>query len=92
MRVVEYTLNEDGSIPDYIVDGGHFPLGDTLIGFAHAAPPEVKTYTRPQLLDRLRAIELSAIEERLLADEEKDDVITLWIKGKAVEWVASPNP
>jgi hypothetical protein len=25
MNLIKYTLNNDGSVPDYIIDGGYFP-------------------------------------------------------------------
>jgi hypothetical protein len=28
MKLVIYTLNIDGTIPDYIIDGGHFPYSN----------------------------------------------------------------
>lgn len=26
MKIITYSLNEDGTIPDFIVDGGYFPI------------------------------------------------------------------
>lgn len=29
MKVIKYILNEDGTIPDFIVDGGYFPVSNS---------------------------------------------------------------
>jgi hypothetical protein len=31
-KIVKYQLNEDGTIPPYIFNGGYFPSGNYLIG------------------------------------------------------------
>jgi hypothetical protein len=33
---IAYKLNEDGSIPSFVIDGGYFPLADLLHGIADA--------------------------------------------------------
>lgn len=48
MKVIIYSLNDDGSIPNYIIDGGHFPVANNnsspsdfdLVGIASDEAPQ----------------------------------------------------
>lgn len=60
MKLIKYVLNEDGTIPEYIIDGGYYPAQNsnqppqdlTLIGLvddivpgeSFSSPEEIKNY------------------------------------------------
>lgn len=60
MKLIKYVLNEDGTIPEYIIDGGYYPAQNsnqspqdlTLIGVvddvvpsaSFSGPEEIKNY------------------------------------------------
>lgn len=58
-NLVKYNLNEDGTIPDYIHDGGYFHLGDDsdLIGVTKdvALPDGAVLIAKAELISRARS-------------------------------------
>ena len=59
MKIIKYTLTPEGTIPEYIVNGGHmpvytskdFPQNIDLIGIATDDAPEPGFLTKEDLLD-----------------------------------------
>jgi hypothetical protein len=41
MAVIKYQLEDNGTIPSYITDGGYFPIGDDLIGIGSGGGTEL---------------------------------------------------
>lgn len=76
MKVVEYTLNFDGTIPSFIVDGGNFPVSNgnaspqdwTLIGIATDDAPGVAYATEQDLSDHLAVVGADWVEYDLITD------------------------
>lgn len=64
MKVVEYTLNLDGSIPESIIDGGYFPVPNALpsprdwvfFGIASDDAPFESFATEEDLVNKLSSI------------------------------------
>lgn len=58
MKIIKYTLNSDGTIPEYIIDGGYLtkyngnpsPQDHDLIGIATDNAPEVGYASEAELL------------------------------------------
>jgi hypothetical protein len=58
MKLVVYTLNSDGSIPEYIIDGGYFgvsnnnlsPQNIDLVGVATNSAPQIGFANEVELL------------------------------------------
>lgn len=60
-KVISYLLEGDGSVPKFVHDGGHFPIGHELIGIsvdedARHVPDSVHRLTEEQLLERVQSI------------------------------------
>ena len=64
MKIIEYTLASDGSVPAYVVDGGYFPVANdnepprdlTLIGVANDDAPGIAFSSQQSLTDHLAEI------------------------------------
>lgn len=58
MKVIIYTLNKNGSIPDYVIDGGYFPNPNgkptpqdiDLVGMATDDAPGIELSTKADIL------------------------------------------
>jgi len=52
-KIISYKLLEDGTIPEYIIEGGHFASPDrTLIGFTESETDGIESFeTKQDLLD-----------------------------------------
>jgi len=64
MKIVEYTLNSDGTIPSFIIDGGYFSVGNgqpapqdlTLVGVANDDAPGRMFNSESELAEHLAVI------------------------------------
>jgi len=52
-KIISYKLLEDGTIPEYVIEGGHFASPDrTLIGFTESETDGIQSFeTKQALLD-----------------------------------------
>jgi hypothetical protein len=67
MKIIKYTLNENGTIPDYIIDGGYFsvqndlpqPQDFDLVGVASDDAPQQEFLNKNELLEYITNKNLS---------------------------------
>ena len=79
--IIEYSLTKDSKIPNYIDDGGYYPLGNTLIGFCNnrsKLPERVKQISRTELINRIKALPIEIIETRSMTTTEKETFAADW--------------
>jgi hypothetical protein len=68
MKLVKYTLTEEGAVPTYVVDGGHlviandkpWPQNYDLIGVATDSAPEVGFQNKEELSTYLENISINS--------------------------------
>ena len=66
MKIIKYTLKTDGTIPDYVIDGGYLPTKNNnstpqdwdLIGVATDEATETGFATQAHLLEYAKALDL----------------------------------
>lgn len=93
MKIVEYTLNSDGTIPSFIIDGGNFPVPNgnaspqdwTLIGLATDDAPGLVYETEQELSDHLAVVgsdwgEYDPITDTITAFDPAASASALWSK------------
>jgi hypothetical protein len=69
MKLIRYTLTEEGTIPTYVVDGGHLAIANAktwpqnydLIGVATDSAPEVGFQDKEELATYLESISSTSI-------------------------------
>ncbi len=57
-HIVRYLLEGDGTVPKFIEDGGHFPIGEEYVGISiddekRHLPSSVQKLNDQQLIDRI---------------------------------------
>jgi hypothetical protein len=86
---IKYQLNENGTIPSFVLDGGYFPEGDFLFGVADAetvkdcivlSDAEMEAHIRS--LDHKKEAKEPDGELISLTPEEIDGIIVEFIKIK----------
>jgi len=95
MKIVEYKLRvlvrgHGKTAPLFIIDGGYWPIGDTLIGIADPnadLPNDVPVLTESELKDRVASIDVIAPIPWITPStkEQKEMLAEAWIKEKKKE-------
>jgi len=89
MKMIKYTLNSDGTIPDYVVDGGYLaksngnasPQDYDLIGVATDAAPQTGYANQAALLQYAEDNEFVFIDPTTEEITPLEDVISsIWSK------------
>lgn len=89
MKIIKYTLNSDGTIPDYVVDGGYLaksngnasPQDYDLIGVATDAAPQTGYANQAALLQYAEDNEFVFIDPITEEITPLEDVISsIWSK------------
>jgi len=70
MKIVMYTLNVDGTIPEYIIDGGYLPSNNdkespqdlNLIGLATDDAPNIGFANKEEVLEYVNQSNMTFIE------------------------------
>jgi hypothetical protein len=70
--IVRYLLEADGTVPKFIENGGHLPLGEELVGLTIDAS---KRHV-PSTVKRLTKLEL---EQRVLDSGYSSDYTQIWL-------------
>jgi hypothetical protein len=79
MKLVIYTLNANGTIPEYIIDGGHLPWSNNqpsprdldLVGVAIDEAPQIGFATKAELLAYAES------KEFVFKDPKTEEVVSL---------------
>ena len=83
--ILKYKLNPDGSIPDFITDGGYFAESDgTLVGIADDAQPVPKGTSEisiAELKNRVSGIILVDAQE---TPKTSDEIVDMWATEKGL--------
>lgn len=75
-QLVIYSLDQNGTVPEYIENGGYFPLSGSLVGLTinNATLPEgVNTISKAQLLSRLLSMGLLDIDDNVMSNAEVEE-------------------
>jgi len=95
MTIVEYTLTDEGRIPDFVTDGGHWWSHDnkTLIAAMSDdnVPDGVETYTLEELQARQRAIQAKYPmrvddmdnDSDIMTDNQVNTMIEDWVDARS---------
>lgn len=89
MKVVVYTLNEDGTVPEYVIDGGYFPHSNEnfspqdwdLVGVAQDNAPGTVFSNQQSLKDYLISIGSDSWSDQYNNPINIDDAVSnFWTK------------
>jgi hypothetical protein len=89
MKLIIYTLNVDGTIPDYIIDGGYLPYYNNgispqdydLVGVAADSAEQIGFLTELDLLAYVESKDFKFIEPITLEITPIEEMVTfLWNK------------
>jgi hypothetical protein len=86
MKVIAYTLTENGEIPEYVTDGGYFakdgskpfPQNLILIGVANDDAPETAIVTKAELVQYIETYSPTIYNPELRQEEVAAVVVAKW--------------
>tara|TARA_R110002051_G_C8484233_1_gene462137 strand:+ start:225 stop:512 length:288 start_codon:yes stop_codon:yes gene_type:complete len=90
MKLIRYTLNEDGTLPDYVIDGGYFPKFNDgpspqdydLIGISETNPGLEEYTTKVSFENYVKSFTNESYLMIFLNDNTvyytQDDINSLW--------------
>jgi hypothetical protein len=91
MKIIKYTLTPDGSVPEYVIDGGYFPVENnnpipqnyTIVGVAIDAATEESFDDEATLLDYLQEKNFIFKNPHTEANTPLEDVVSdMWFRTK----------
>ena len=93
MAVIKYQLEDNGTIPSYITDGGYFPIGDDLIGIGSGGGTELSksellSYVMAQhsssTFKKMTERQYAAALEENMSDAEVTTMVNDWCTEKGI--------
>lgn len=88
-KIIKYQLNEGGTIPDYVSDGGYFPDGSDLIGVSveddSGIPVEIEVMNRSSIISHVTSLVLykrnpiDMLFSEEMTTEEKETCAIEWL-------------
>ena len=86
MKLIRYTLNEDGTIPDYVIDGGYFPKFNDgqspqdydLIGISETNPGLEEYTTKVSFENYVKSFTNESYTINNIVYYTQDDINSLW--------------
>ncbi len=87
MQIIEYKLDGDGTVPNFVKDGGYFIFDHKIIGVSidtteRFMPESVTVLTNQELINRVISLNLRNEENTELSTEEKTTIATAWLTNK----------